>query len=182
MEVLMIRFVKLREKHLEQVLEWRTKEDVTKFMNTDIEKDMDKQREWFRRISNSESDAYWIIEIKGKSVGVISLNNIDHLNKRTSWGFYIGEEKYRLYGGIIPPYFYNYIFLKYNFHKITAEVMEGNDNVLKLNLFHGYRQVGMYKDHILKNGSYRDLNLLELLKEDWLQLNKYQKYIGEFEE
>lgn len=178
----MIRFVKLREKHLEQVLEWRTQEDVTKFMNTDIEKDMDKQREWFRRISNSETDAYWIIEIKGKSVGVISLNNIDHLNKRTSWGFYIGEEKYRLYGGIIPPYFYNYIFSKFDFHKITAEVMEGNDNVLKLNLFHGYRLVGVYKDHILKNGSYRDLNLLELLKEDWLQLNKYQKYIGEFEE
>lgn len=178
----MIRFVKLREKHLEQVLEWRTQEDVTKFMNTDIEKDMDKQREWFRRISNSETDAYWIIEIKGKSVGVISLNNIDHLNKRTSWGFYIGEEKYRLYGGIIPPYFYNYIFSKFDFHKITAEVMEGNDNVLKLNLFHGYRLVGMYKDHILKNGSYRDLNLLELLKEDWLHLNKYQKYVGEFEE
>lgn len=178
----MIRFIKLREQHLEQVLEWRTMEDVTQFMNTDIDKDMEKQREWFRKISNSTTDFYWVIEIKEKPVGVISLNNIDYVNKRTSWGFYIGEEKYRLYGGIIPPYFYNYIFSKFDFHKITAEVMEGNDNVLKLNLFHGYRLVGMYKDHILKNGSYRDLNLLELLKEDWLQLNKYQKYIGEFEE
>jgi len=178
----MIRFIKLREQHLEQVLEWRTKEDVTQFMNTDIDKDMEKQRDWFRKISNSTTDFYWVIEIKEKPVGVISLNNIDYVNKRTSWGFYIGEEKYRLYGGIIPPYFYNYIFSKFDFHKITAEVMEGNDNVLKLNLFHGYRLVGVYKDHILKNGSYRDLNLLELLKEDWLQLNKYQKYIGEFEE
>lgn len=178
----MIRFIKLREEHLEQVLEWRTKEDVTQFMNTDIDKDMEKQRAWFRKISNSTTDFYWVIEIKEKPVGVISLNNIDYVNRRTSWGFYIGEEKYRLYGGIIPPYFYNYIFSKFDFHKITAEVMEGNDNVLKLNLFHGYRLVGVYKDHILKNGSYRDLNLLELLKEDWLQLNKYQKYIGEFEE
>ena len=177
----MIRFVKLREKHLEQVLEWRTQEDVTQFMNTDIEKDMDKQREWFRRVSNSETDAYWIIEIKEKPVGVISLNNIDHVNKRTSWGFYIGEEKYRLYGGIIPPYFYNYIFSTYDFHKITAEVMEGNSNVLKLNLLHGYRMVGVYKDHIYKNGSYVDLNLLELLKEDWLKLKKFQKYVCEFE-
>lgn len=178
----MIRFIKLREQHLEQVLEWRTKEDVTQFMNTDIDHDMEKQREWFRKISKSTTDFYWIIEIKEKPVGVISLNNIDYLNKRTSWGFYIGEEKYRLYGGIIPPYFYNYIFSKFDFHKITAEVMEGNGNVLKLNLFHGYRLVGVYKDHIFKNGSYRDLNLLELLKEDWLQVNKYQKYVGEFEE
>ncbi|MFJ8102458.1 UDP-4-amino-4,6-dideoxy-N-acetyl-beta-L-altrosamine N-acetyltransferase [Lysinibacillus sp. KCTC 33748] len=178
----MIRFIKLREEHLEQVLEWRTQEDVTKFMNTDIEKDMDKQREWFRSISNSKTDAYWIIEIKEKPIGVISLNNIDFVNKRTSWGFYIGEEKYRLYGGIIPPYFYNYIFSKFEFHKITAEVMEGNNNVIKLNLMHGYRMVGVYKDHILKNGSYSDLNLLELLKEDWLKLNKYQKYVCEFGE
>ncbi len=178
----MIRFIKLKEEHLEQVLVWRTQEDVTKFMNTDIEKDMDKQREWFQRISNSETDAYWIIEIKEKPVGVISLNNIDYVNKRTSWGFYIGEEKYRLYGGIIPPYFYNYIFSKLEFHKITAEVMEGNHNVMKLNIMHGYRMVGVYKDHILKNGSYFDLNLLELQKDDWLKLNKFQKYVCEFEE
>jgi len=177
----MIRFIKLKEEHLEQVLEWRTQEDVTRFMNTDIEKDMDKQREWFRRISNSETDVYWIIEIREKPVGVISLNNIDDVNKRTSWGFYIGEEKYRLYGGIIPPYFYNYIFSTYDFHKITAEVMEGNSNVIKLNLLHGYRMVGVYKDHILKKGLFVDLNLLELLKEDWLKLKKFQKYVCEFE-
>ncbi|MBD8519630.1 UDP-4-amino-4,6-dideoxy-N-acetyl-beta-L-altrosamine N-acetyltransferase [Lysinibacillus fusiformis] len=178
----MIRFIKLREEHLEQVLEWRTQEDVTKFMNTDIEKDMDKQRAWFRRISNSKNNAYWIIEIKENPIGVISLNNIDFENKRTSWGFYIGEEKYRLYGGIIPPYFYNYIFSSFDFHKITAEVLEGNHNVMKLNIMHGYRMVGVYKDHILKNGSYFDLNLLELLKDDWLKLNKFQKYVCEFEE
>lgn len=177
----MIRFIKLKEEHLEQVLEWRTQEDVTKFMNTNIEKDMGKQRLWFSKISNSKTDAYWIIEIKEKLVGVISLNNIDYVNKRTSWGFYIGEEKYRLYGGIIPPYFYNYVFTTYDFHKITAEVMGGNNNVIKLNLMHGYRMVGVYKDHILKNGSYADLILLELLKEDWLKQNKFQKYICDFE-
>lgn len=178
----MIRFIKLREAHLEQVLSWRTQEDVTKFMNTDIVKDMDNQREWFRRVSNSLTDKYWVIVIKGNLVGVISLNSIDYINKRTSWGYYIGEEKYRLYGGIIPAYFYNYIFGKYGFNKITAEVMEGNSNVIKLNLFHGYRMVGVYKEHILKNGSYSDLNLMELLKKDWTKQIKFQKYIGEFEE
>lgn len=178
----MIRFIKLREEHLEQVLEWRTQEDVTRFMNTDIEKDMVKQKEWFNRISHSLTDAYWIIEIKGQLVGIICLNGMDHVNKRTSWGFYIGEEKYRLYGGIIPPYFYNYVFSTYVFHKITAEVMEGNENVIKLNLLHGYRMVGVYKEHIFKNSSCYDLHLLELLKSDWITQNKFQKYKAAFEE
>ena len=178
----MIRFIKLREEHLTQVLEWRTQADVTRFMNTDIEKDLDKQKEWFNKISISRTDKYWIIEIKGILVGLISLNDIDFVNKRASWGYYIGEEKYRLYGGIIPTYFYNYIFSKYDFHKITAEVMVGNDNVVKLNLMHGYRLVGVYKDHIFKNGSFFDMNLLELLKDDWLKAGKFKKNICEFEE
>ncbi|CAM5190930.1 hypothetical protein UACE39S_04434 [Ureibacillus acetophenoni] len=178
----MIRFIKLREEHLEQVLEWRTREDVTRFMNTDIEKNLVKQKEWFKRISASKSDKYWIIEIKGVLVGLISLNDIDLVNKRASWGYYIGEEKYRLYGGIIPSYFYNYIFPKYDFHKITAEVIAGNDNVLKLNLLHGYRHVGTYKDHIFKNDSFFDIHVLELLKDDWIRLGKFTKKIAEFEE
>lgn len=178
----MIRFIKLRESHLEQVLEWRTREDVTKFMNTDIDKDMDKQRVWFKKISESQTDKYWLIEIKDISIGLISLNDIDSINKRASWGYYIGEEEYRLYGGIIPTYFYNYIFSKYDFHKIIAEVMDGNENVLKLNTLHGYRLVGIYKDHICKNGSFFDINVLELLRDDWIQAGKFKKNIAVFEE
>lgn len=178
----MIRFIKLQEEHLEKVLEWRTQEDVTRFMNTDIEKDLNKQKEWFKKISDSQTDKYWIIEIKGMPVGLLSLNDIDFVNKRASWGYYIGEEKYRLYGGIIPTYFYNYIFSKYDFHKITAEVMAGNDNVLKLNLLHGYRHIGTYKDHVFKNGSFFDIHMLELLKDHWIQAGKFKKNIAVFEE
>lgn len=178
----MIRFIKLQEEHLEQVLEWRTREDVTKFMNTDIEYNIENQKKWFNKIKNSEIDKYWIINIKNNLVGLISLNDIDFVNKRASWGYYIGEEKYRIYGGIIPTYFYNYVFSRYSLHKLTAEVMTGNDNVLKLNLLHGYRLVGVYKDHIFKNGSFFDLNVLELLERDWLEAGKFKKNIAEFEE
>lgn len=178
----MIQFKKLKEEHLDQVLNWRTQKDVTRFMNTDIEKDTAKQQKWFEHVSNSSTDKYWIIEIKEQPVGLISLNRMDFTNLRTSWGFYIGEEKYRMYGGLVPPYLYNYVFLELGFHKITAEVMSGNDNVVKLNKMHGCREVGVYHEHILKNGVFHDLILMELLKEEWMTLNKFHKYISEFEE
>lgn len=178
----MFKFKKLKEEHLEQVLEWRTRADVTRFMNTDIEKDMDQQREWFEHVSTSSTDRYWIIEMKENPIGLISLNHIDLTNLRTSWGFYIGEKEYRIYGGLVPPYLYNYVFGELGFHKITAEVMSGNDNVVKLNKVHGCREVGVYKEHILKNGVYHDLILMELLNKEWTALNKFRKYIGEFEE
>jgi len=178
----MIRFKKLREEHLEQVLDWRTQEDVTRFMNTDIEKNLEKQQDWFTKVSVSSTDKYWVIEMKNQPVGLIYLSDIDPVNRRTSWGFYIGEEDYRLYGGIVPLYLYNFVFLKLGFHKITAEVMSGNENVIMLNKMHGCREVGTFKEHIFKKGVFHDLVVMELLKDEWLTFTKYQKYISEFEE
>lgn len=178
----MIQFKKLREEHLEKVLQWRTQEDVTRYMNTDIESDLGKQIEWFTKVSASTTDKYWILEIKEVPVGLIYLTDLDVVNRRTSWGFYIGEEEYRIYGGLVPPYLYNYVFLELGLHKITAEVMCGNNNVIKLNKIHGCREVGIYKEHIYKRGQFHDLMLMELLKSEWLKLNKFKKYLSEFEE
>lgn len=178
----MIKFIKLREEHLEQVLKWRTREDVTRYMNTDIEYDMEQQRQWFERVSKLETEKYWIISVKDKHVGLISLNDIDFVNKRTSWGFYIGEEKERIYGAIIPLYLYHYVFTQLNLHKVIAEVMSDNTNVIKLNKVHGCREVGIFYDHIFKNGKFHDIVLMELLKEDWEKKKRNHKYKASFEE
>lgn len=178
----MIQFIKLREEHLEQVLNWRTKEDVTRYMITDIEKDIKKQLDWFEKISQSETDKYWIISINSVLVGLIYLNDIDFVHRKCSWGYYIGEEEYRMYGAIIPYYLYHYVFTILNFNKVTAEIMSENDNVIKLNLLHGCREVGVYREHVYKNGKFHDLVLMELLKKDWEQNKKAKRYKGHFEE
>lgn len=178
----MVEFIKLREEHLEQVLIWRTKENITKYMNTDIEYDLVQQHKWFKHINESPTDRYWVISIKGKLVGVISLNDIDVTNRRTSWGYYIGEEKYQMYGAIIPLYLYYYVFEELQLHKITAEVMKENENVVKLNKMHGCREVGTFYDHVYKNGRFYDVVLMELLKEDWRQKKRNFKYKANFEQ
>lgn len=177
----MFEFIRLEECHLELVLRWRTSESVTRYMFTDIEYDLAGQKEWFNRIANSPTEKYWLIEQKGTPIGIISLNGLDYANRRTSWGFYIGEERYRMYGGLVPPYLYNFVFDHLKFHKIIAEVMEGNDNVIKMHRMHGYRDVGTYKEHVYKYGRYHDTHLLELLKEQWKTISgKYEKYVASF--
>jgi len=179
----MIEFVRLSEEHLKQVLAWRTKESVTRYMFTDLESNLDNQRKWYNTISQSHSDRYWIIKIKEKPVGVISLNQINYINNTTSWGFYIGEDDYRIYGGLVPPHLYNHVFYKLKLQKITAEVMEGNDNVMKLHKLHGYRDVAVYERRIYKYGQYHDIYVMELLKEQWaLKAERYNKYNSIFEE
>lgn len=178
----MLKFVKIREDHLELILNWRVKPEITRYMFTDVEYNMSSQRKWFQSICKDKSSKYWLISYQDKLIGLINLTDIDKKDKHCKCGYYIGEQEYRSLGGLIPPYLYNYVFLQMNFKKIIAEVMAGNDNVIRLHELHGYRYVGIFKDHIFKNGKYIDVHIFELLADTWLPLQaRYSGCIAVFE-
>ncbi|AJQ26096.1 UDP-4-amino-4,6-dideoxy-N-acetyl-beta-L-altrosamine N-acetyltransferase [Pelosinus fermentans] len=179
----MLRFDPIREEDLELVLSWRTKQNITQYMYTDISKDLEEQKKWHQRISLDPTCCYWLIHYQEKPIGVIGLSEIDAKNKRCSLTYYIGDETVRGLGGIIPPYIYNYVFTVLQFKKIIAEVMEGNDQVVKLHQLHGYRHVGIYKEHIYKYDKYHDVTVLELLDVEWQRIGKrYKKCNAHFAE
>lgn len=158
------------------ILKWRTRKDITKYMNTDIEYNIENQRKWFEYIKNDPNNKYWVINFKEKPIGLIYLSDIDYSNKKTYWGYYIGEEKFKIYGSLIPKYLFFYVFAKMGFNKILAEVMEGNEKVLKLDKLLGFNFVGVLKNHIFKDGKYHNIYLLELLKENWIKNSKYDSF------
>lgn len=178
----MLSFIAMEEIHLEKVLYWRTLPEVTKYMFTDIDYDLDNQSKWFDKVKHSSNERYWIIRYKETDIGVISLNEINMKNQRTSAGYYIGEKEFKRLGGMVLPYLYNYIFYELGLNKATAEIMEGNDNVFKLHQIYGFREVGTFYQHIYKNDRYYNVHVLELLRKDWEVAGKrYRKLSGDFE-
>ncbi|WP_172257156.1 UDP-4-amino-4,6-dideoxy-N-acetyl-beta-L-altrosamine N-acetyltransferase [Saccharibacillus deserti] len=163
----MLSFVAMNKDHLEKVLQWRTSPEVTKYMFTDIPYDLDNQYKWFDKVKESEKEIYWMICYKNTEIGVVSLNDIDLKNRKTSAGYYIGEKNFRRLGGMVLPYLYNFIFYELGLNKATAEIMSENSNVIKLHQMYGFREVGVFYQHIYKNDRYYDVNVLELLREDW---------------
>ncbi len=167
-----IEFKRLKEEHLEMVLKWRTQPDVTKYMATDIEYDMKKQKQWFQIISNDKSSKYWIITYKTIFIGLIALVDISLTHHHTIWSYYIGEKKYRTtLGGIVPLYLFNHIFNDLKLKKIFANCMVENKGLIKIFQLHGFREVGVYKQHYYKNGCYHDVLMMELLAEAWKEKN-----------
>ncbi|MDR6553580.1 UDP-4-amino-4,6-dideoxy-N-acetyl-beta-L-altrosamine N-acetyltransferase [Paenibacillus qinlingensis] len=176
-------FLKVKEEHLEQILKWRTSEHVTKYMFTDIAYNLDNQKLWFESISRDATNKYWVIAIKGQLIGLVSLTNIDWNNFRAYWAYYIGDTQFNIVGAMIGPYLYNYVFQKLGFHKLLGEVMAHNENVRKIHLKHGCTEVGHYRDHIYKNGSFHDVYMYEMLADEWNRNgDKFKRYIGSFEE
>jgi hypothetical protein len=174
----------MREEDLQKVLDWRVKPDVAQFMLTEVAYDMVRQHRWFQRIDASPNDEYWIIESDRTPVGVLSLSEIDRANRHATWGLYLGEKMNSPVGGMIPVYFYNYVFARadLNLHKLHGKVLENNTSMLKMHETCGYRQVGIHKDHVMRDGKFMDVHVVELLRDIWLaQGNRFARHTAEFE-
>ncbi len=177
----LFQFKKLSEQYIDKVFEWRSNFEVSKFLFTDIPNNIDLHRQWYRQIIQDPCYKYWVIIYNNSPIGIVNLAAIDSKNLRVSAGYYIGELQYRSLGALPLPYLYNYVFKVMNYHKIYGEVIESNKNVLLIHQMHGYRKVGIYKDHVFKDGKFHDVVLVELLSETWLGQKKYQGCFAEFE-
>jgi UDP-4-amino-4,6-dideoxy-N-acetyl-beta-L-altrosamine N-acetyltransferase len=179
----MVDFKRLEKSHLEMVLKWRTDPEVSRYMASDIENDLDKQGQWYQKTLGDTSCGYWVIYCRNVPVGLIGVVDINREHRFCSWTYYIGDAEFRSeIGGYVPPFFYNYIFNELKLNKIITDVMAENQNVIKLHRFYGHRDIGLFHEHYYKNGRYHDVFVLELLAKDWKKLsNKFERFVSNFE-
>ncbi|MBU3597331.1 UDP-4-amino-4,6-dideoxy-N-acetyl-beta-L-altrosamine N-acetyltransferase [Polynucleobacter bastaniensis] len=175
-----INFVELEDRHLPLLYEWRTSERVSKFQLSKMSGSFEEHIAWFKRVSLDPASEYWIIEYADRPIGLFNLAGMDQISKKLTAGFYIGAFEYLSIGALIPPFFYNYIFFDLKFNKIWGEVFWDNINVRKIHQFHGFREVGVFRDHVLKDDKFHNIVLIELLSDSWLSLKKYHKYRSNF--
>lgn len=177
----MLHFKRMERADMALVLRWRTSEHVTKYMYTDVEDDMDKQLQWFDKISNDASQKYWIIYAKEIPIGLIALTSIDWVNKKATSGHYVGNLDYALIASRILPYLLNYVFFELGLNKLHIEVMSDNKNMLAMEYQYGFRNVGRFEQHIFKYGKFHDVEILEILAEHWTtNFSKYHRLQATF--
>lgn len=175
----MISFREINTSDAEKILIWRTKNRVTKYMNTDIDFNIENQKKWIINLYNRKNYYYWIVQHNNIDVGVISLSDYNENKKITSWGFYIGEDDFIGIGAFVPLYFYNFVFKELKILKITAEIFYDNTNTIKLHMLHGYKFEPNSCRTITKNGKEILLIGMSLNVNDFLKKKK-DKYISNF--
>jgi len=166
---------------LSMIMAWRASEHVNRVMLTDVRVDMVKQRQWFESIQNDTQNRYWVIEYNQQPIGVINQSEVCQKHLRCSWGFYIGEQEWIHLGGLIPPYFYNYVFKNSTLQKITAQVLSNNTSIMKLHSLHGYRHIEVYESHINKGDQWLDLHSFELHKKTWINKKRFSSFNADFD-
>ena len=101
-------------------------------------------------------------------IGVISLNNIDFLNRNCNTGAIIGIKKYRKIFCYLEAYtlLLKHAFEQLNMNKISDETLSKDvaDFLIKTV---GFKMEGVRRRELYKNGKYVDLYLIGLLKEEF---------------
>lgn len=167
------------EDDLEMIRNWRNSDEVSKYMYTSDIISKDQQESWFERIKNDRSTKYWIIEYKGKDLGLASLTGINNTLDSCYWAFYLGDTSFRGagIGGKVEYNVLKYVFEKLKLNKLRCEVFVFNDNVIKMHEKFGFRREAYYREHCKKNGKFSDVVGLAMLKYEWniLKDNIYEK-------
>lgn len=173
-----LRLRKVKESDLHMIMNWRMLPEVTKYMYTDPILNLDKQKQWFSRINEDKSSRYWVIEMDQVPIGVLSINEIDLVNRKCTWAYYIADTSFRGRGlaTLLECNIYDYVFDKLELNKLCCEVFEFNDKVIAIHKKFGSEVEGLLKEHIIKNDEKFNVAVMGILKEKWNKIKEQYTY------
>lgn len=175
-----LRFVVPRSSDAALTLRWRTQPWVTRFMFTDVDHGVAEQEQWLTRALSRADYRHWLVVDGERPIGFVNLQDIDWDRKESASGFYVGEEDARPLAGFFLPYLYNHAFDTLGFSAMSALVMDGNDDVLRLHRAHGYEALGLVDGGVTKNGIVHPVHRLRLTRNAWRAKTVFQRYRADF--
>lgn len=151
------------------VRKWRNDEESYKYFFSYENISYEAQLEWAKHALNDKTQINWMIIKNHKKVGTIALQNIDLRNGKAEMVRLIIDNSFKRKGiaydaeNLLLEYAFNYLRL----NKVYCYTYVDNKPVIDLHTKFGFKIIGVHKEHIYRKGKYVNVNILELLKEDY---------------
>jgi UDP-4-amino-4,6-dideoxy-N-acetyl-beta-L-altrosamine N-acetyltransferase len=148
---------------------WRNSPEVAAFMYTDHQISPYEHARWFEGLAGDPRRDYRIIEVDGVASGPANFYDIDRVQGRASWAYYLADPSVRGkgVGGYVEFLMIERAFNEMGLRKLWCEVLIGNEAVWKLHQKFGFQQEALFRAHVVKAGQPVDVMGLGLLAEDW---------------
>jgi UDP-2,4-diacetamido-2,4,6-trideoxy-beta-L-altropyranose hydrolase/UDP-4-amino-4,6-dideoxy-N-acetyl-beta-L-altrosamine N-acetyltransferase len=159
----------LTEKEIELLMEWRMRPDITRYMNTDPHLTLEGQLAWLERIKADSTRRDWIVYIEETPIGYVNMTDIDRVNGRCGWGWFLAGQEHRSLqlATYLEWNLYDYAFGHLGLHKLCSETFTDNRYVVMLHRLCGSTEEGILRQHICKNGTYYDVSVASMLAAEW---------------
>lgn len=166
-----IRFVPLLDQDREmrmKLLAVRNEETVRQAMFTDHVISEDEHLQWMKGLQADRSRRIWVIQGEaGDVIGQVSLARLDRRQLTSDWAFFLSQSERGGLGFAVEFAFLTFVFDVMGLAKLNCEVIEGNDAVVKLHGKFDFRQEGLRRSQVIKDGRRIGVHLLGLTREDW---------------
>ena len=131
---------------IEMVRCWRNDPRVSKFMHFRDHITREMQEKWFQSINNP-NNAYFIIHINNKPVGMTELKKIDHASKTAEGGIFLHDASihHTLYPYAIVFLRNRFGFMDLNLETLHACILDDNTRAIRFNKSLGYVPTEQYE-------------------------------------
>lgn len=156
---------------LDNCLAWINDLEVTRFLATRMQVSRKQEEQWLSRMAAGDDGANKVFAIEtldGQQIGNTGLHGIDYISGFAEIGIVIGMKQYwgKGYGTDAMRTLMRFAFRELGLRKITLKVFGTNTRAQKAYAKLGFREVGRFRAHVLKDGMYEDEILMEVFAED----------------
>lgn len=130
---------------------------------------LSEEREYLEKNANPEATFVIVTLQEDKMIGTVSLEKINHINRRATLGIFIGDKDYRNngYGTEAIRLILEYGFKYLNLNNITLQLMEFNERALACYKKCGFKEYGRRRKCNFVNGKYYDTICMDILAEEF---------------
>ena len=128
-----------------------------------------QEEEWFKRVGEDANAVQWVIEVGGKLVGVTGIGGINWRHGNGETGIVIGDKSLWRKGIATEAMALRtaFCFRELNLHKIKTRAFMENEASKRALQKAGYRESGIQREEMYKDGGWHDIWMGEVMREDW---------------
>lgn len=167
------KFVRLRlveERDLALIARWRNAPENRRFFFSPFLINPDGQPKWYENLLADRARILFMVEaLDGRPVGVTGIDHIDYRNQEAECGQIVLDpaERGRGYAHESSMLAMRYAFEELNMHRLYVVCMDDNVGVIQWAQYLGFRQEGVLRQSIYRNGRFHDRVILAVLREEW---------------
>ena len=163
----------LEKKDIEQINNWRKNEDLIKYLEAPYRYiNLDVENKWYENYLNNRNTTVRcaITTEDDNIIGLITLADINSVSRSAVLHIMIGNEENcgKGIGSFAIKQMLNHAFLNLNLNRVELEVLSQNIRAKKTYEKIGFKYEGTRREACFKNGNYIDIDIMSMLKKEFL--------------